>query len=75
MEYAYIYAWGKMLNSLPGFIDAEIEKAKRDHAPQTAIFQRQDGSWATFEGIENETSRSTVAAIVRKMQQEAQHGK
>lgn len=74
MDYKYIRAWGRMLHSLPGYIEGEVEKARRDHAPQTAIFCRQDGHWATFEEVENEISRNAVAAIVSQMQQEAQHG-
>lgn len=72
MDYKYIRAWGQRLNSFPGYIENEVEKARRDHAPQTAIYQCQDGSWATFEEIESENSRNTIAMIIEKMQQEAQ---
>lgn len=75
MEYAYIRAWGKMLGSFPGYIEGEVEKAKRDHAPQAAIYRRQDGSWATFGSINSGDTRDAVQRIVKQVQQEDQHGK
>lgn len=71
MEYAYIRAWGKMLGSLPGYIEREVEKATQDHAPQTAIYQRQDGSWVTIGSVSSGATRDAVATIVKRMQEDA----
>lgn len=75
MDYAYIRAWGELLGSFPYYIEGEIEKARRDRAPQTAIYRRQDGSWATFEEIRSEGTRGDVTAIIEQMQREGHHGK
>lgn len=75
MDYKYIRAWGQMLGSFPSYIEGEVERAKRDRAPQTATYRRQDGSWATFEQVVNKETRNTVATIVKQMQQEDQRGK
>lgn len=63
MDYKYIRAWGQMLGSFPSYIEGEVERAKRDHAPQTAIYRRQDGSWATFEGIQRKDTRALVKQL------------
>lgn len=69
MDYLYIRAWGKLLCSLPYYVEREIEKARRANAPQTAIYQRQDGSWATFGQIRSGDTRDAIAALVQQMRQ------
>lgn len=72
MKYLYIRAWGKMSGSLPWYIERQVEQAKADNAPETAIYKRQDGSWATFGSVRSGVTRDNVAKIVRQMQEEAQ---
>ena len=72
MDYLYIRAWGKMLGSFPVYIEREVEKARQSNAPRTAIYQRQDGSWATFGSVDSGETRDTVARLVNQMQREAQ---
>ena len=71
MDYLYIRAWGKMLGSFPSYIEREVEKARKTNAPQTAIYQRQNGSWATFGSVNSGATRDAVAMIVKQMQEEA----
>lgn len=67
MDYVYIRAWGQSMGSFPNFIVGEVERARRDRAPETAIYQRDDGSWATFEGIVAEDTRNRIAALAAKL--------
>ncbi|MBQ7895974.1 MAG: hypothetical protein IJ364_05400 [Oscillospiraceae bacterium] len=69
MDYLYIRAWGKMLGSFPAYIEREVEKARKAKAPQTAIYQRQDGSWATFGSVSSGETRDAVALIVKQMKE------
>lgn len=64
MNYAYIRAWGLSLGSFPEYIAGEVERARRDNAPETATYRREDGSWATFEEISSERVREQIAALV-----------
>lgn len=69
-DYPYIRAYGLLLGSFPSYIDSEVEKARRTNAPQTAVSQYQDGSWATFEDITFNDTRERIAALVAEMQEE-----
>ena len=69
-DYPYIRAYGLLLGSFPSYIDSEVEKARRTNAPQTAVSQYQDGSWATFEDITFSDTRERIAALVADMQEE-----
>jgi hypothetical protein len=51
-EYPYIEAWGRYLGSLSYYIRDQTDKARRDKAPRTAIYER-DGKWITFEEVTN----------------------
>lgn len=67
MDYVYIRAWGQTLGSFPYYIEGEVEKARHSNAPETAIYRRDDGSWATFEGIVAEDTRNRIAALAAKL--------
>ena len=71
MKYYYIRAWGKLLNSFAYYIEAEIERARKDKAPETAIYRREDGTWATFEQIESPVTKADIARIVEGLKKEA----
>lgn len=74
MDYLYIRAWGKMLGSFPCYIEREVDKARWDHAPQSAIYRRQDGTWATFEKIERQDTKDLIASIVAQSEKEVRYG-
>lgn len=67
MDYIYIRAWGQFLGSFPGYIEGEVEKARRDNAPDTAIHRLQDGNWATFEDIADERAREHISTLAEKI--------
>lgn len=39
-EYPFVRGWGVMMGSYPYYITAQVEQAKTDKAPQTAIYKR-----------------------------------
>lgn len=69
-DYAYIQAWGRMLRSFPYYVKGEVEKARRDGAPETAIYRREDGTWAVFEEISCENTKRAMSAILKDMEQQ-----
>lgn len=66
-NYLYVRAWCKMLGSTQVYTRREVARAKEEHAPETAIFQRADGTWAIFEGIQREDTKREIQAIVDEM--------
>lgn len=64
MDYKYIRAWGQSLRSRPYYIENEVAKARQAKAPQTAIYRRQDGSWAVFDDIQRADTKSQIAILV-----------
>jgi hypothetical protein len=70
MDYLYIRAWGQSLGSTNIFIEEEVRKARKDHAPETAIYHRQDGTWATFEEIDSEKTKEYIASIVVRLREQ-----
>ena len=59
-EYKTIAAWGRMLGSNGSYVNQQINRAKEDNAPATAIYER-DGEWSTIADIE---SRDTLRALI-----------
>ena len=67
MDYKYIRAWGYSLGSFDYYIENQIAKAKEDNAPPTAVYKRQDGTWATFEEIKRDDTKEEIALLVDNM--------
>ncbi len=51
-KYRYIQVWCRLLGSSPAYTENETTRAMADNAPETAIYQKDDGTWATFETIQ-----------------------
>lgn len=69
-KYLYIRAWCRLLGSFPAYAEIEVAKAAADMAPETAIYKKDDGTWATFETIQSAETRRAVQAIVDSMKGE-----
>lgn len=52
--YPWIIAWGHITGSYAHYIDAQVDKALKTDAPFDAIYQRDDGTWATLRECKNE---------------------
>lgn len=74
MEYKYIWAWGRLLGSYPYYMENEAEKAKRENAPETAIYRKDDGTWATFEDIKSDETKRSLLKILETMEGGANNG-
>ena len=51
MDYIYIRAWHRMTGSFDYYIEAQVDKARADKAPETAVYyDRHDRKrWVTIE--------------------------
>ena len=58
LDYKYIRAWERMMASFPHYLEMQLEKARTEGAPETSIYRRDDGTWATFEDIKSENTKS-----------------
>ena len=74
MKYKYIWAWGKLLGSYPYYMENEAEKAEREKAPETAIYRKDDGTWATFEDIKSDVTKRSLLKILETMEGGANNG-
>lgn len=72
-EYIYIRAWCQMLGSFPTFTENEVARAKADKAPKTAVYRRNNGTWATFEEIQSQRTKQEVQTIVKEMKSHRGH--
>lgn len=68
MDYPYIRAWCKMMKSTPDFTENEVETARKEKAPQTAVYKNKDGTWEIFEGIVRGETKQQLAELVVKME-------
>lgn len=50
-KYPYVYAWGRLMGSFHYYIEQQLEAAVKDKAPENAIYKKDDGTWATTEGL------------------------
>jgi hypothetical protein len=64
--YLHIRAWGELLRSSSYYVRDEVEKARRDDAPDDAIYEHQ-GRWFTIHDITSPVTRSRIAALVEEL--------
>ena len=48
-DYIWIRKWGQLVGSEGYYVNGQIEQAKLDKAPATAIYKQPDGTWVTVE--------------------------
>ena len=59
MDYKYIRAWGHMMGSKDYYIQDQIEQARKDKAPQDAIYW--DGlRWHVLADVMRQDTRMTI---------------
>jgi hypothetical protein len=67
MEYPFIQAWGARMGSFKYYIDGQVEEAKKDKAPATAIYKSHDtGKWRTIDDVSNPEAKEFCLAWVAK---------
>lgn len=63
-DYPYIRAWGQLLGSYEYFIEAQIERAQEDNAPDDAVYVDQEGRWHRFAHVTNEETRQQIDQLL-----------
>ncbi len=61
--YPYLRAWGRMMGSLPHYIQRQIEKAEQLEAPQTTIYFVDDIP-SLYEGIKRADTKELIDNII-----------
>lgn len=56
------------MGSLPYYKEMQLEKARKENAPDTAIYRNNEGTWITFESITAESTKAYVAQLVAAME-------
>lgn len=62
-DYPWVRIYGRAMGSFPYYIDAQVEQARADKAPQNATRRNDDGTWSTTEDIVNPTMRADMGLL------------
>jgi len=67
-DYPYLRAWCRHMGSHQYYTDMQLERAREENAPVTAIYRDVDDEgkshWHTFESISREDTRETIRKMV-----------
>lgn len=69
LDYPYIRAWGRMMGSHSYYVDDQVEKARRNKAPQNAVYYNIN-SWQTFDKVTNPHTIAVITRLVREAGQD-----
>jgi hypothetical protein len=61
--YPYLITYCLLNGGLDYYIHSQVEEAYKAKAPEKAVFQRSDGTWATMDNLQPE-QRSIIDDIV-----------
>lgn len=64
LDYLYIRAWGRMLGSYADYVNAQLDTARKDKAPQDAIYKSEHG-WRRFTDVTSPFTQRTMKNILR----------
>jgi hypothetical protein len=69
LDYVYVRAWGRAMGSHPSYIADQVAQARKDKAPPNATYKRvgKDGSWATMDDIQNNSTGRNSREHVEKI--------
>ena len=70
LDYVYLRAWCRMMGSHSYYVDGEVEAARKDKAPQNAIYRDTKGNWMTFDGVTRVTTREVIEKYVKEASQD-----
>jgi hypothetical protein len=65
-DYPFIAAWGRRMGSMAYYVSDQRELARKDGAPQRAIYKGQDGRWFTVDDITSPQKRCDLHTYVRE---------
>ena len=71
MDYLYLRAWERMMNSGHAWRQAQLTAARKDKAPENAIYKDHNGVWRTFDYVTVETTRDTVIRLIGDIRKDA----
>ena len=67
--YHYIVAWGLLMMSLGYYVSAQVEKARREDAPDDAIYKAEK-KWVCFSAVECDHTRNQVESYISVLTRE-----
>ena len=67
MDYRHLRAWGLMMNSAPGYIHDQVKQARKEQAPDDAVFRDKDGRWHTFDEVTRTDTRHVMLNILESI--------
>lgn len=72
-DYKYLRAWCRMMGSYPYYVEAELEAARRDKAPNDVVYRSsgmdgRPGEWRRFTQITDRHTRETIARLVAELE-------
>lgn len=72
LDYVYIRAWDAVLGSTASWTEEQIAKARRDAAPEDAIYwDEREKRWHRFADIANDRIKLEMKDIIERLQLQA----
>lgn len=65
-SYKYVRAWCQFMGSFPYYITDQIDRAKEDNAPETAVYKNDNG-WVTLDQIVDQCTRTTIEVMADEL--------
>jgi hypothetical protein len=66
-DYPYIRAWGRMMNSTEADVEAQIRRAKKNLAPNDALFYSETlRQWQRFSDMPSGPNRWTIGELAKE---------
>jgi hypothetical protein len=62
-DYPYLRAWDRMMGSSGWWCEENLSRARKEKAPQDAIYKSHVGKWHTYENIQ----RPDIKNFIRKL--------
>ena len=70
MDYLYIRAWEKMMGSYHPHLEIQLDKARKDSAPDNAIYcDNYTHRWHTVDDISSEEVKKSVLRIAERIKE------
>ena len=66
-DYKHIRAWGRLMHSYNYYVEAQIDRARKERATQDAIYLSDDRGWVTFDQISDPVTKQTMERLVSEM--------
>lgn len=67
-DYRHLRAWCNMQGSSAAYTKGQLEQARRDKAPEDAVYWREESGWRTYSEVKNPETRFVMARLLGEIE-------